>query len=140
MLIAVLIAGCSDGDTVDRERSREFVEGTLSSPATSARTTEVTGITGGTVSNPNVSLRLEGDPQTTFSGICTVGTEESVISGQVPKLYRFELNGREFSCRIQKRNPEGGSLRVVLLAGDSTRSVQQTQSRNSIIRLSYAEN
>ena len=82
-------------------------------------------------------LRLEGDPETTFSGLCTAGTEESVISGKVPKRYRFDLDGQNLSCRIQKRDSENGSLRVVLLSGNSTRSVQQTNSTNNIVRLSY---
>ena len=96
----------------------------------------ISGTTGGT-SAPDALLRLEGDPETTFSGFCTVGTEESVIGGRVPKRYRFDLDGRNLSCRIQKRNPGNSSLRVVLLSGDNTRSVQQTRSRDSVIRISH---
>ncbi|CAN5578641.1 hypothetical protein BH24ACT21_BH24ACT21_16050 [soil metagenome] len=142
-LIALLsTTACSGDDTTERERTREFVEGTLSSPEL-AETTEAATTTGGTTGStvgrrePDVVLRLEGDPKTTFSGICTAGTEESVIGGKVPKRYRFDLNSQSLSCRIQKRDPGNGSLRVVLLSGDSTRSVQQTESQDSIIRLSY---
>jgi hypothetical protein len=34
---------------------------------------------------PGVLLRLEGDPETTFSGICAVGGKESILSGRIPK-------------------------------------------------------
>lgn len=139
MMVALLVgASCSGNDTAGRESTRSSPEGTLSSPPapeTTAAPTSVGGTTG--TSEPDAVLRLEGDPETTFSGICTNGSEESVIGGRVPKLYRFELNGRELSCRIQKQNRESGTLRVVLLSGDNTRSVQQTSSTDSVIRLSY---
>lgn len=137
-----LTAACSSDDTTERERTREFVGGTLSSPKLSETTGAITtagGTTGSTVgaSTANVLLRLEGDPKTTFSGFCNTGTEVSAISGKVPKRYRFDLNGQDLSCRIQKQNPGNGSLRVVLLSGSNTRSVQQTNSTNNTIRLSY---
>lgn len=88
---------------------------------------------------PDALLRLEGDTKVTFSGICTAGAEESVISGKVPKVYRFELNGQNLSCRIQKRDPGNGNLRVVLLSGNNTRSVQQINSTNGIVKLSYKD-
>ena len=94
---------------------------------------------GTTTTQPDALLRLEGDNKVAFSGFCTVGSRDSVIRGRVPKRYRFELAGsQDLSCRIQKRDSGNGSLRVVLLAGEDTRSVQQTTSRGSIIRLSYA--
>ncbi|CAN5573666.1 hypothetical protein BH24ACT22_BH24ACT22_05650 [soil metagenome] len=149
VLSLLMLAACSDRNTTEREPTREFVEGTLSSPelpeTTGGATTGSTAVstagstTGGVTgaSEPDILLRLEGDPKTTFSGICTAGAEDSVIGGKVPKIYRFDLNGRNLSCRIQKRNPGRGSLRVILLSGDDTRSVQQTESTDSIVRLSY---
>lgn len=146
LLVLLVLTACSDDDATGPDTTQEFVEGTLSSPASPGdpgATTTIggTGIgtTGGTIgtSAPDALLRLEGDPETTFSGFCTAGTEESVISGRVPKRYRFELNGQELSCRIQKQNPGNSSLRVILLSGGDTRSVQQTSSTNSTIRLSY---
>lgn len=141
MLIGLLlVAGCSTEETTGGERTRKVTEGTLSLPE-APETTGGGTTSGGTVgAQPDVLLRLEGDPKVTFSGICTAGAEDSVISGQVAKVYRFDLNGQNLSCRIQKRDPGSGSLRVVLLAGDDTRSVQQTSSRESVIRLSYARN
>ncbi len=146
LLIAVLaIGGCSEEDVSGQDTSGDFVEGTLSDledePETTPQATtppETTAVPGPPPETFEAVLRLEGDPQTTFSGICTVGPEESIISGQVPQRYRFDLNGESLSCRIQKQDTGGGNLRVVLLAGESTRSVQQTSSPDSVIRLSYA--
>lgn len=146
LLMAVLVAGgCSEEDVSGQETSGDFLEGTLSSPEGEPETTpqttgppETTEITETPVGTSEAILRLEGNPETTFSGICTAGTEESIISGRVPQRYRFDLNGESLSCRIQKRDPGDGNLRVVLLAGESTRSVQQTRSRDSVIQLSYA--
>ena len=153
VLVAILLAvGCSEDDVAGNDSTREFVEGTLSEPetpettggaafgdTTPGDTTPGGAVTGGaTTARPEALLRLEGDPEVAFSGICTVGSRDSVISGRVPERYRFEPDGQNLSCRIQKRDSGGGSLRVVLLAGEDTRSVQQTASRGSVIRLSYA--
>ena len=86
---------------------------------------------------PSVLLRLEGDPSTTFSGICSVGAKESVLGGRVPKRFAFDPDGRPLSCRIQKRDRGRGDLKVVLTADDAVRSVQQTNSPRSVITVSY---
>ena len=86
---------------------------------------------------PGVLLHLEGDPGTTFSGICAVGGKESIISGRIPKRYTFDPRGQRLSCRIEKQDA-GGDLKVILIAGNTTRSVQQTNTRGSIINVSYA--
>ena len=86
---------------------------------------------------PDVIIRLEGDPETTFSGLCSVGEEQNVLSGQVPKRFKFHLKGRRLSCRIEKRDEGKGDLKVVLVAGNSTRSVQQTNSPGGVIKISY---
>ena len=87
--------------------------------------------------SPGVVLRLEGDPKTTFSGLCTVGGEESVLSGRVPKRYAFDPDGEKLSCRIQKQDSGKGDLKVILTADDTTRSVQQTSTHNGLINISY---
>ena len=89
--------------------------------------------------DPQVVLRLEGGPRTTFSGLCSVGGRQSVLGGQVPKRFTFEPGRRELSCRIQKRDEGRGALRVVLIAGDSTRSVQQTNSPDGTINVTYRD-
>ena len=87
--------------------------------------------------SPGVVLRLEGDPKTTFSGLCTVGGKESVLFGRVPKRYAFNPDGKKLSCRIQKQDSGRGVLKVILTADDTTRSVQQTSSRDGFINISY---
>ena len=86
---------------------------------------------------PEVVLRLEGGPRTTFSGLCSVGNEQSVLDGKVPKSFTFDPRGRELSCRIQKRDDGRGALKIILTAGNTTRSVQQTNAPGGTINLSY---
>lgn len=87
---------------------------------------------------PEVVLRLEGGPKTTFSGLCSVGDEQSVLDGRVPKRFTFDPGERQLSCRIQKRDEGRGVLRIILIAGDTTRSVQQTNSPRGIINISHS--
>ena len=87
---------------------------------------------------PEVVLRLEGGPKTTFSGLCSVGDEQSVLDGKVPKRFTFDPRGRELSCRIQKRDDGRGALKIILIAGNTTRSVQQTNAPGGTINLSYS--
>jgi hypothetical protein len=86
---------------------------------------------------PEVVIRLEGDPKTTFTGLCSVGQEQNVLSGRVPERFTFNLAGKRLECRIEKRDGADGDLKVVLVAGDTTRSVQQTNAPGGVINLSY---
>jgi hypothetical protein len=88
---------------------------------------------------PEVVIRLEGDPKTTFTGLCSVGQEQNVLSGRVPKRFTFDLAGERLDCRIEKRDGDEGDLKVVLVAGDTTRSVQQTNSPGGVINVSYKD-
>ncbi len=142
LLSVFLIAGaCSGGDSGEGAGSPGRTtgpEGTLVSSNTREEKTEPLEATLGTEpDSPGVVLRLEGDPKTTFAGICTVGGEGSVLIGRVPKRYTFDLEGQGLSCRIQKRDSGRGSLKVVLAAGDTTHSVQQTSVRGGVISISY---
>jgi hypothetical protein len=150
MLLAVLllVGACSDEtmnpdkDDNPTEEKAEVTEETTSAPTTGPETTgespppEITlgDDPGG---KPEAVIRLEGDPETTFSGLCSVGEERSVLSGQVPKRFAFHLNGQQLSCRIEKRDGGTGDLKVVLVAGDATRSVQQTNAPGGVISVSY---
>jgi hypothetical protein len=87
-----------------------------------------------------VLLRLEGDPGTTFSGICDIGGKERVLSGRIPTRYAFDPRRQRLSCRIEKRDSGGGNLKVILIAGDTTRSVQQTNAPGSVVNVSYHGN
>jgi hypothetical protein len=144
LIVLLLVGACSDQQ--DGERSGPTGKTDESSPSSPARpeTTESTpppeATLGAEPDSPGVVLRLEGDPETTFSGICTVGSKESVLSGRVPERYAFEPKGQKLSCRIQKQDSSGGSLKVILIAGNTTRSVQQTSSPGGVIHLSYQSN
>ena len=119
-----------------------FDEGTLASTKTVQEETTASSplpeaTLGAGSDSPGVVLRLEGDPKTTFSGHCTVGGEVSVLLGRVPKRYAFDLDGKKLSCHIQKQDSGKGDLKVILTADDTTRSVQQTSSRDGFINISY---
>jgi len=153
-------AGSSDsagsGDlTVE---STDFTEGTLASSPTPPQdeppgTTATTGTPAGASTEPaqevgdgsseepgNVLLRVEGAPGTRFSGLCSVGDETSVVNGRVPRRYAYDVpEGRSFTCRIEKQSGGRGSLRVILVADDATRSVQQTKARGGTISVSYSD-
>ncbi|CAN5655012.1 hypothetical protein BH24ACT20_BH24ACT20_16720 [soil metagenome] len=138
LIAALMAAGCSGEDNGSTDKgSTDFPARTLAATpeATSSTTVPPTGTTGGV---SEAALRLEGNAGTEFSGFCTIGSEDSVLVGQVPKTYSFDLRGQTLSCRIKKQSSGGDSLRVVLLAGDSTRSIQQTKSQESIINISYS--
>ena len=149
LLLAVLlfVGACSDETrNPDKESNppkekTEVTEETASAPTTLETTGEspppeiaLGNDTGG---KPDVVIRLEGDPETTFSGLCSVEEERSVLSGQVPKRFAFDLKGRQLSCRIEKRDGGTGDLEVILVAGEATRSVQQTNAPGGVIKVSY---
>jgi len=150
LLLAVLflVGACSDEtrkpdkSNNPAEETTQVTEETTSAPTTRLETTEKSPppeITLGddTGGKPDVVIRLEGDPKTTFSGLCTVGEERSVLSGQVPKRFAFHLKGQQISCRIEKRDGDTGDLEVILVAGEATRSVQQTNAPGGVVRVSY---
>lgn len=157
LLVFPLLAACSDetpggrstsdepsanGSTEDAETSGGFEEGTLreTTPETTREATLSEGTLRERPRDPEVVLRLEGTPKTGFRGLCTVGDRNEVLGGQVPKRFTFDLDDQQLSCRIQKQGSGNGALRVILLDGDQTRSVQSTQSSNGTIDLSYTAN
>ena len=144
---SLLAAGCGgdpkpSGDDTSSTRRYGHQEGTLASSPDEPETTGEAPLPEATLDPapdaPAVLLRLERDPGTTFSGICAVGGKESVLSGRIPKHYAFAPRGQRLSCRIQKQDQGGGALEVILVAGDTTRSVQQTNTRGGVISISYA--
>ena len=145
----LLAASCSDdpeplGDGTGSTRSFGQEESALVTTPEGPETTGDAPLPEATLGEapdpPAVLLRLEGDPGTTFSGICDVGGRESVLSGRIPKNYAFDPRGQRLSCRIEKRDSGGGNLKVILIAGDTTRSVQQTNTRGSVVNVSYYGN
>ena len=148
VFFSLLIASCSNDTgsqgTGPTTKSDGFEEGTLvSSSRGQEKTAEAPrpeATLGPEADSPAVLLRLEGDPGTTFSGICVVGSNQSVLSGRIPKRYAFDPRGRKLSCRIEKRDPDRGDLKVILVVGNTTRAVQQTDNRGNVIKVSYPGN
>ena len=70
------------------------------------------------------TLEMNGDSGTEFSGFCTVGDEETEVSGQVPESFTYELDGERLECEISKESVEG-DLEVVFAAGHNVNSVQR---------------
>lgn len=148
LLAAVLFAGACSDDDKNRKKDNpqggktEVTEETMSRSTTGLETTgnsrppEVT-LGEDTGDETGVVIRLEGDPETTFSGLCSVGEDQQVLGGQVPKRFEFDPNGRQLSCRIEKQDEKTGELKVVLVAGETTRSVQQTNAPGGVIKVSY---
>lgn len=151
VVLAALLPACSDETTENSATSKKTLsngpnettssieEATLSE--TTNGTTDEPSLTEGTLNEepdiPQVVLRLEGAPKTAFRGLCTVGDRNEVLGGEVPQRFTFDLDGQKLICRIQKQNSGNGALRVILLDGDKTRSVQSTKSSGSTINLSY---
>ena len=144
--VALLFVGaCSDGERertrVDPPKQKTEITEETTSLATMPETTgsEPPEVTLGNDSGdgPEVVIRLEGDPETTFSGLCSVGEAQKVLSGQVPKRFQFDPKGQKLSCRIEKRDDQNGDLKVVLAAGETTRSVQQTNTPGGVIKVAY---
>jgi hypothetical protein len=142
--LILLLAACSEktGQKGGDPNRREVPRTAATPPATTGPESTAEGppkITLGEEPGgaPQVVLRLEGSPKTTFSGLCSVGGQQNVLGGKVPKRFTFDPGGRELSCRIQKRDDNRGALKIILIAGDTTRSVQQTNSPGSTINVTY---
>ena len=141
--VMLLLGGCSEqpgensgGSAAEREPQRGTGSPTTGPETTAEGPPKITlGEEPG--GQPEVVLRLEGGPNTTFSGICSVGDEQNVLSGRVPKRFTFNPRGRELSCRVEKRDEGRGALKIVLIAGNTTRSVQQTNSPGSVVNVTY---
>lgn len=146
----VLVAGCSSdganessGDSTgdSGKQTTVFEEPTMSGGSGGEETTGSATVPestlGASPEEPDVVLRLEGDPKTRFSGRCNDGEQETVLKGRVPQRYAYALADDELRCSIQKRGAGNGSLKVILTAGNTTRSVQQTNTRGGEINISY---
>ena len=149
LTVLLFVGACSEETKNSKEdnppdEKTEITEETTFLPTTGLETTADSSPPEVTLGDdpdgkPEVSIRLEGDPRTTFTGLCSVGEERNVLSGRVPKRFAFNLRGRQLSCRIEKQDGDTGDLKVVLVAGETTRSVQQTNSPGGIIKVSYKE-
>lgn len=147
VVLALLVGACSGAADTPPEGEEsgdaEFPEGTVdfsnTGPATTPEQEDPGTLPEGTADTPASQepvLRLEGGPEAEFSGICNVGGEEYVIGGETPSSYG-DFGSRSFSCQIEKQDSGDGGLKVIVVTGDTTRSVQQTSTEGSVISISY---
>ena len=86
-----------------------------------------------------VTLKIEGDPGTTFSGACNIGDREDELIGEIPQSFVYELSeGQKLACEIRKSDQDAGSLKVTLTAPGSN-IVEQTNTPVGSLNLSLSE-
>lgn len=137
LAVMVFVTGCggdeeAKDDPAEQQDTGEQTENTEDRTENTKAEEEKTG--GG--SGREVTLSLEGDPGTGFSGTCNVGDEENEISGQVPESFGYDLEGQQLQCEI--RQEDAGSLEI-LLTGPGDRIQQQINSPGGTIILAYSE-
>lgn len=132
-------SGDSTGDSGNTTTTFEepTVSGGSGGEETTGGATAPESTFGASPKETDVVIRLEGDPKTRFSGRCNDGEQDTVLKGRVPKRYAYTLSGNGLSCSIQKRGSGDGSLKITLTAGNTTRSVQQTNTSGGQIKISY---
>jgi hypothetical protein len=85
-----------------------------------------------------VTLKIEGSPETEFSGTCIIGgKEEKKISGRVPKRFIYDTHGQRLECQIRKQSSNSAEMKVEFSAGGETNSVQQTSTQGGSLTLRY---
>lgn len=118
------------------ERAEEAEERAKEAEKQAEERNRSTGERAGDGGSPQtVTLSIQGDPGTEFSGTCTVGGEEKTISGEVPRSFEYKLDGGGIECEI-RHGPGTGTMKVVL-TGNGIRSVQQVNTPGGTISLSY---
>lgn len=117
LLSVVLAAGCSGNEKTSQKTQRTGKE--TKKERTQARTGETRGA-GGQAHPRKATLEMSGTPGTEFSGSCTVGDEESELSGQVPDRFVYDLDGGQLDCEVSSDD----NLKITFTAGKNT-SVQQ---------------
>jgi hypothetical protein len=91
-----------------------------------------------TVPSGEVTLKIEGSPETEFSGTCIMGgEEEKKISGRVPKRFIYDTHGQRLECQIRKQSSNSGQMKVEFSAGGETNSVQQTSTQGGSLTFRY---
>jgi len=136
---AVLAAGCGGGEEAQDDGAEEQDTSGQKTEQTAniEDTTVADERTSGGGSGREVTLRIEGDPGTRFSGTCNVGDEENELSGQVPESFGYDLEGQQLECEI--RQEDAGSLEI-LLTGPGDRVEQQINAPGGTISLAFSEN
>ena len=131
----VFAAGCGGSEETQGGSAEETTAGHEARKEATKKSKESTE---GEGSDREITLSLEGDAGTGFSGTCSVGDEEESFEGQVPESFSYELGGRQLECEIQKQ--DGSGTLEVLLTGPGDRVRQQTDNPGGTINLTYSEN
>ena len=135
---AVLATSCGGEGTQDNGAEKQDTSGQTTEQTSNPEDTTVgRERTSGGGSVQEVTLSIEGDSGTEFSGTCNVGDEENELSGQVPESFGYDLEGQQLECEI--RQEDAGSLEI-LLTGPGDRIEQQTNNPGGTISLAYSEN
>ncbi len=140
---AVLAASCGGGEeaqddgTEEQDTRGQTTEQTVNSEDTREDTKVGEERTGGGDSGREVTLSIDGDPGTGFSGTCNVGGEENELSGQVPESFGYDLEGQQLECEIRQ---EGAGSLEILLTGPGDRIEQRINNPGGTISLAYSEN
>ena len=117
VLVTLIAAGCTGNEQANKTNTEDY-DTNAGSNDEKNRGQEAT-------------LELQGEPETGFSGSCTVGDEEpEEISGQVPESFTYELGGEPLECEI---SPEGSTQ--VHLAVGNVRSVERIS--GGTLKLTY---
>ena len=95
LALAVFVAGCGGNE----EKQSEVGQTTEQTTGTKERTKEDTKVGKKDAkeesSGGEVSLQIDGDPGTEFSGVCRIGDEENELAGQVPESFSYDLEGQQ---------------------------------------------
>jgi hypothetical protein len=140
-LLAVMVfaAGCGGNEETqgDSTAGQDTTEQTKSTGASTENTRAGGENTRGRDSGGGVTLSIEGDPGTEFSGTCSVGDEDNELSGEVPESFDYDLEGQQLECEI--RQESAGNLSALLI-GPGDRVEQQANTPRGTISLVYSEN
>jgi hypothetical protein len=136
LAMMILAAGCGGGEEA-QDDGGQSTEQTVDSENTKEDTKVGEERTGGGGSGREITLSIEGDPETRFSGTCSVGDEENELSGQVPESFGYDLEGQQLECEIRQEG--AGSLKI-LLTGPGDRIEQQINNPGGTISLVYSKN
>ncbi len=143
LAVTLLATGCGGDEETqdDRAGEQDTREQTTEQTANKGDKMEDTRAGGertdGGGSGREVTLSIEGEPGTGFSGTCSVGDEENELDGQVPESFGYDLEGRQLECKIRQ---EGAGSLEILLTGPGDRVEQQINSPGGTISLAYSEN
>lgn len=139
LVVMVFATGCGgDQETQEDGGGEQDTQAQTTDTGDRTEDTKARGErTGGGGSGREVTLSIDGDPDTEFSGTCDVGDEENELSGQVPESFDYDLEGQQLECEI--RQESSGSLEI-LLTGPGDRIEQQISNPGGTISLAYSEN